>query len=600
MKRAFRAALLAVLPVFALLLLHGPPLWRLAGEARLAQWDMAKYGVSGLRLAGAIATADLPLFLRELNALSVWPPFFPLLEAPFFLVFGKSEAVAARLVLALWAAALLLLPWALAPVAARRSPAFGWLAAAALASSSLHGAFATLVMLEIPGLFLQVAALGFTLRALRGEPRAWRATYIACALLFFCKYNYGLLYIVPLLIFRARLAVAEWSDFGTAALRYGRSGKWRSPLVLGAAAAVLALGLLRASGGFAVDLFGRQVSVGSAGNPALVLLWLVLLFVVSGRERRRAAAARLAAIDCEHQGLLRYLAAPVLVWFLLPPHLKDFLGFVENRSSQLSFFSAESLLFYPRAFLDGLSPGPVLGGLILLLAAAGLTRLRGSGALSFLALWTAFNLLAVFFHPYKQDRFFFPAALALVVLAAAVAGKALEAWPPRLEAGPALPLLAGLLALAAAAAGGLREEEIRREVALRSVPAAVGEALDAVVAAGREQPTLLLGTHNLASPWLVEWRAFVSSGSWRPPVLPLRPADLLRRPDGAALAAKLERSGPPLVLRLEPLAADPAAAAETAWLAPVVARLDDGDLYRREPAREFPAAGYRLHAWRRR
>lgn len=603
MKRAFRLLALGAAPILLLLLVQVPPLWRLAGEPRLAQWDMAKYGVSGLRLAGAIATADLPLLLRELNALSVWPPLFPLLEAPCFLVFGKGEAVASRLVLLLFAAALLLLPWALAPLSARRSPAAGWLAAAAVASAGLYHSFATLAMLEVPGFFLQVLALGFTLRALRSEPGAWRATYLCCTLLFFCKYNYGLLYIVPLLVFRARLGVAEWSDFGAMAGKFWRSGRWRSPLLLGGAAAVLALALLRATGGLEFAAFGRPVSIRSIGNPALLLLWLALLAALWGRERRRALLRRLAEIDGEQQGLLRYLAAPILLWLLVPPHLKDFLDFVENRSSPFGFFSAESLLFYPRVFLAAFSPGYLAGGAILLLALAGLAWLRGSQALSFLGLWLLVAGGAVALHPYKLDRFFFPVALAVVALAAAVASRALEALPGRFGKLPAMPIVAGLLALAAAAAGGLRASEVRRELALRSVPAAVGEVLDAVLettaGAGREQPALLLGTWNLASPWLVEWRAWQSSAGWSRPALPLLPRQLAGRPGGEALAAKLT-AGPPLVLLLEPLAENGSYAAETAELAPALARLGDGALFRAEPGREFPAAGYRLRAWRRR
>ena len=201
-QRAFRFFLFAS-PISACLVLLGPRLWRLAGESALPQWDMAKYGVSGLRLAGALATLDLPLFLRELNSLSVWPPLFPLLEAPAFLLFGPEPSVASRLVALLFLASLALLPWALSPLAEGGSPAPGLLVAAALAATPFWGAFASLVMLEVPGLLLLVLALGFTLRAIRGEPGAWPAAYLCSTLLFFCKYNYGLLFIVPLLLFQS-------------------------------------------------------------------------------------------------------------------------------------------------------------------------------------------------------------------------------------------------------------------------------------------------------------------------------------------------------------------------------------------------------------
>jgi hypothetical protein len=602
---------LAVAPILPLLASQLPLLWQLAAEPSLPRWDMAKYGVSGLRLAGALATFDLGGFLAEVNALSVWPPLFPLLEAPFFLAFGKSETVAARLVVALWAATLLLLPWALRPVSSTRSPAAGWLAAAALASGSLLSGFAALVMLEVPGLFLQVLALGFALRAISGGQRAWKATYLCCTLLFFCKYNYGLLFIVPLLIFRRRLASAGTAgnlasegtaDFLADALTAAKRLPWRSPWLLFFLLAGAALSLIRLTGGFELALLGHEISLRSIGNPALFLLLLGLVRLLWGSERRRATLAALREFDRETQGLWRWLGAPLLAWLLLPPHLKDFLDFVENRSSRLPLLSAENLLFYPRIYLAELAPSPAFGLLILALALLGLARLRGAGPRALLGWWLLAAGAAVFFHPYKQDRFLIPGViLPLTALAAAIAANGLERLPGR--AARWAPLLAGLVALAAVAGSGPRQDELRRVVALHSAPAELAEPIDAALAAAREEPALLLGSFDLASPWLAEWRAWAAQPGWRPPRLALLPGDLgIRREDGERLAGRLAE-GPPLVLLIQPLAAaGPSAeawAAENVWLAPVRARLDDARLFQPEPAREFPAAGFRLAAWRR-
>ncbi len=228
---------------------------------------------------------------------------------------------------------------------------------------------------------------------------------------------------------------------------------WRSPWPFGLAFGLLALVLIRLSGGLSFSLLGRPVSVQSIGNPVLFLLLLALLRALWGRERRRANLARLADADRDLQGFLRFSAAPILLWLLLPPHLRDFLDFVENRSSDLPFFSAESLLFYPRAYLGAIAPGPLAGAAILLLAIAGLRRLAGSGSHAFLALWALFGVAAVLVHPYKLDRFFLHAAFALAVLAAATLGEALASLPQRFGRLPAPPLVAGLLALLAAAVG---------------------------------------------------------------------------------------------------------------------------------------------------
>lgn len=602
-QRAFRFFLFAS-PISACLVLLGPRLWRLAGESALPQWDMAKYGVSGLRLAGALATFDLPLFLRELNSLSVWPPLFPLLEAPAFLLFGPEPSVASRLVALLFLASLALLPWALSPLAEGGSPAPGLLVAAALAATPFWGAFASLVMLEVPGLLLLVLALGFTLRAIRGEPGAWPAAYLCSTLLFFCKYNYGLLFIVPLLLFRARLTQDGWPSLWTSSLRRLWPILARSPW--GILALVLLGGLvwLRFSGGFTLELGGQVLRVRSIGNPLLAGLWLGLLVVLVSGERRRRFWHRLHHFDCEHQGLVRWLLAPIFLWFLLPPHLKDFLGFVENRSSQLPLFSVESLLFYPRVFFELLSPGPLVGAAVLGLAFWGLRRLPGSTAPSFLALWVLIGCGTVFLHPYKQDRFFAHAAFSLLVLAAAVFTQGLERVPGRLRRMPVAGYALSFLVVVASALGGWREDRIRPLIAERSVPLGLTELLDAVLdqvpADSGSQRPVLLGTWNLASPWLLEWRAWQRTTAKRPPSLPLDPRDLVSGRNAEALAARLGRAE--LVLLLEPFGASESLlgsfAAETAWLSPARSKLEDPELFFEEKTQEL--AGYRLRTYRSR
>lgn len=605
-QRAFRFFLSAS-PIGAFLVFFGPRLWRLAGESALPQWDMAKYGVSGLRLAGALATFDVPLFLRELNALSVWPPLFPLLEAPAFLLFGPEPGVASRLVALLFLASLALLPWALSPLAEGGSPVPGLLVAAALAATPFWGAFATLVMLEVPGLLLLVLALGFTLRAFRGEPGAWPAAYLCSTLLFFCKYNYGLLFIVPLLLFRARLTQDGWRSLWTGALRRLWPFLTRSPWGILAVVLLASLAALRFSGGFVFEIGGQVLRFRSVGNPLLVGLWLGLLGILVHGERRRLAWRRLHHFDWEHQGLVRWLLAPIFLWFLLPPHLKDFLGFVENRSSQLPFFSAESLLFYPRAFFELLSPGPLVGVAVLGLAFWGFRLLPGSTAHSFVVLWVLIGCGTVFLHPYKQERFFAHAAFSLLVLAAAVLTRCLERLPGRVRRMPVAAYTFSILMLVAAALSGWREEKIRPFLAERSVPLEVTELLDVVLdqvgegtGTDRPQGPVLLGTWNLASPWLFEWRAWQRTTAWRPPSLPLDPRELVSGRNGEALAQRLERQE--RVLLLEPVGASEALlgsfAAETAWLSPARAKLGESELFQEEKPQEL--AGYRLRTFRNR
>ena len=88
---------MVVFLVFAVVRVAVPIVDLATGSSRLPRWDMAKYGVSGLRLSRALQDVDPFAFLGHLNGLSVWPPVFPLLEVPIFLLAGPGYASARAL-----------------------------------------------------------------------------------------------------------------------------------------------------------------------------------------------------------------------------------------------------------------------------------------------------------------------------------------------------------------------------------------------------------------------------------------------------------------------------------------------------------------------
>jgi len=170
------------------------------GSSRLPQWDMAKYGVSGLRLARALQDLDPLAFFNQLNGLDIWPPVFPLLEVPIFLLAGPGYASARGLVSVLFAAAIVAAFWSGLQSHFRSGFAVGALSSALIATSPMAQVFATVVMLEVPGAMLLLLAVGIYLRSL--EPRRARdftLASVASTALFFCKYNYGLMWILPMM-----------------------------------------------------------------------------------------------------------------------------------------------------------------------------------------------------------------------------------------------------------------------------------------------------------------------------------------------------------------------------------------------------------------
>lgn len=630
---------------------------------RLPQWDQAKYAVSGLRLAGEVSRLDPLGFAARIHELSAWPPTYPLLEMPVLLLAGPAHTVPRTLVAVLWVLTLLAAWWASRRIlpeltgsselrtAPGQAEAVGLLAAAWLAAGPLFQALGTVNLLEIPGLLLLLLALGCYLRALEGEiaqseipeipppdspgperppsgaaseassgpsgnpARWWSATWAASLALFLCKYNYGLLWLVPLGLAEAHRRCGSWSAVGRIAYRRLLRVRWRRPWPWVVVAVLLVVSLIRLTGGIDAEILGQRLRATSAGNPLYALYLLAVLrlgrrLLWGGPESRRRFRQRLARLDRAGHGAVRWLLAPLGLWFLLPPHLKDFAGFVENRSSDLPLTGAEAWLFYPRALGEAYAPLPWLGGLAMVLAAVGLVaglRGRAEAPHRLLALLLGIQWAALILHPYKLPRFAVSAALLTGLMAAVVLVRGVAVLGRRLPGGPGLPAwgLAGTAVLLTGWAG-LATDTVTADHHLRTVPAEAGPVVERVVDhAAREGGVLVLGTWNHLSPWLLEWCARARrwqegspAGAGTADVRP--PAtwrDLVGSRDPEALRGRLT-SGCPVrwVVALE--SDHPLFALETAWLEPVTTWLAAAPGWILEEERRFPEAGYRLRLYR--
>ncbi len=63
-------------------------------SARLPRWDMAEHGYDGVALAAALHAGEPLRFVAEIHRMSLWPPLFPLMECPVFLLCGYDVSVA--------------------------------------------------------------------------------------------------------------------------------------------------------------------------------------------------------------------------------------------------------------------------------------------------------------------------------------------------------------------------------------------------------------------------------------------------------------------------------------------------------------------------
>jgi len=619
---------------------------------RLPQWDMAKYGVDGLRLARAVWDGEPWTFLVTIHEMDVWPPLFPLLELPVFLVLGSGYRVPAALVGALFAATVAAAFWA------GRSATRGWagepagwvagaVAAAFFATSPLFQVLGTVVMLEVPGALVLLLAVGAYARSLARasvhgpaapppppvshatrpagaeDPSALRAFRAACllaTLLFFTKYNYGLLWLVPLLLHEA------WRHHGGPRpalgllLAAGRRLELRRPWPVFVGLYLLALLSVVVTGGWSLVLGGVAIEAHSIGNGLYLLYLLAALRALLRLGRRasfrpaRAAALlreRLAALPPRGRALLLWVAAPIGLWLLLPGHLSELAAFVENRSSGLPLLGRESLLLYPRAFARELAAWPAVGIASLLVGLAPVALLPRLGRcraepLRALALATAVAAAALLLHPYKLPRFASTLAVLAWLSCGAVAGAGWERlsrrWPAPARSAGALAL--AVLILAGAALAGTDPERLGAGHRTYSVTGTIRPLLDRIAGEAAARPGVALaGYWNHLSPGLIEWHLARRHPEAPRDRVPRDLRALARAPEPAAGVEELARSPDlervlVLTLRHSARAWAPPADQELAGIPALRRALADDPRFHRVSVTRFERSGYVLMVFR--
>jgi hypothetical protein len=518
-------------------------------EGGLPLWDGSAHGLAGVELARALRRGDLLAFLLGINQQVLWPFVHPLMLAPWLLLRGDgftstdqfSSLLFAGTVLAVFAAG-----WSLHPTRG------AWVATAAAALALLapeYRLFGTLTMLEMPGAFLLAVTLALWLRSLEepGSRPLLAAAGLSTTALFLCKYNYGLLWLVPLAWHELSAAShAAREPLARRALATLRGRRWARPFPLFMLIYALALAAIQITGGGVFELLGTRVSVRSPGNAAYV--YYLLLLGWAGLRIRRTGGVRKAwrSLPSRARILVGTVLLPLAVWFLIPVpnRVKNFFGFVSNRDSEEPLWTLPGLLFYPKAFVQSYSPTPLVGWLVLALAVVPPLGRRRADRLLYAAF--AFGLLATMAHRYHDPRFLFTVALLVWLRAAQTAVAVADHLLTRLRPRAWIEEAAWTTGLIALLAWSWSAAPSRAAVAAAHrewyTPAGFAAVLDRVLerASQSQDGSVLLGYSNWLSPGLLRWEAFLTRPDLPAALFPKRPLWPAGGASDAEIATRIE------------------------------------------------------------
>jgi hypothetical protein len=426
--------------------------------------------------------------------------------------------------------------------------------------------------------------------------------------LFFVKYNYGLMWILPM-----AWSVA-WRREGSLRNLARRAGSvlgsvdLRRPFHLLVLVVLVVSVALRLTGPWRFSLAGHEIRGSSAGG----LLWgLYMVVVLRFALRPRRSVGKLAAwwrhLDSEMRSMVVWIAAPIGLWMMAPSHAKGFISFIENRSSGTGLLSIDSLLYYPRVLVHHYGRSPVLENLILALAAVGLVAiLRYRPAHRPLALALLVGTAAVAVHPYKDPRFAFTVAPLLWLCAgwSAAAGVAVLTRLLSSAHGTLIGRATALLPLVVVGSLHPVDRDFVIEAhRVRTVSPSIEPVLDLVASrAAASRGSVLLGHWNELSPGLVEWHCYRSHPGIRRDQIPRWLPDRLRRGDVVSRLASDATAELVFVVGAAPgtPVGDAGFAEENQWLNPVRTALLADPRFIAVEQRRFPETGYSVTVLRRR
>ncbi len=376
---------------------------------RPPSWDQAVHALDAIHFAKAFQELDPIQFLVQIQNSALWPPVVPLLQS-IYLLFTDLSIASVRNSIAfctiISTLAIFYSGWKLDKT---WGFAVGLLASAILLVSPEFQEFSLQVMLEVPGIALTLITFFLYCHYLdERNPKYWRRTVISATVLFFAKFNYAIMIFLPILC-NEWLLRPEMRQSIYDALSYLRHRiRWWHPFAIFVYIYLCFLIYVHFVG-IRFELLGRIVLIRRAwGNPLYLLIFITMIrMLIFQRQEWRLYLNHLWNAPGLWRPVVRLFLLPVAIWMSYPPFFSTFFIFLFSESTRKqTFFSTETLRFYPGAFVENYSANYGIAAAIIIGVVISFLSWRVlSPKIRFLIGIVVFNLILVLSHPNYQKRY---------------------------------------------------------------------------------------------------------------------------------------------------------------------------------------------------
>jgi hypothetical protein len=247
-------------------------MWGIAHASdRLQGWDNASRGFTGVRMADALRHHDVVRFVALVDERGPWPPLYPVLEAPLFVMFGDDYAVPEEAMAIVYFGCIVAAAACGMALGGPIGIVVGGLTAAWMAASPMYQVFGTQIMLEMPGALLLLVAIAFYIRYRRfGRFHDAILVCVASLLTFFLKYNYAVLWLVPMAVNECTATKGSRDAVREGFIWLMRT--WRRPFWLGVSLYSLGLIALASNHRRVIAVFGHEFRLPGLRVPLMLLV----------------------------------------------------------------------------------------------------------------------------------------------------------------------------------------------------------------------------------------------------------------------------------------------------------------------------------------